>query len=147
MSSEFRPGGPLASTPELPVFVAKDGIHCQDLYMNDPTPEILELRVEQIKQMKSWIDDYYGGASPTSTAKDSPTDVPSYPATTTTLSRSDATLSSIAMTSNSSPTATSRYSTTIPASTREAVPPTVTSQSYSIPSITYIMPSRSVIVG
>lgn len=59
VSSEFRPGGPAASTPEMPIFIVPDGIHVQDLYMNDVTPGILAIRVQEVAQMSSWVAEYY----------------------------------------------------------------------------------------
>ncbi|KUJ11410.1 uncharacterized protein LY89DRAFT_624714 [Mollisia scopiformis] len=69
VSSAFRPGGPLASTPEIPVFIVPDGIHVQDLYMNDVTPAILDLRKQELAQMVSWIESYYQGSNSSTTSK------------------------------------------------------------------------------
>ncbi|PMD15664.1 putative serine peptidase, partial [Hyaloscypha hepaticicola] len=59
VSSEFRPGGPLISTPEMPIIQVPRGIHCQDLYMENVTPEILETMGKEVQQMKFWVDQYY----------------------------------------------------------------------------------------
>ncbi|KAH8599959.1 serine carboxypeptidase S28-domain-containing protein [Bisporella sp. PMI_857] len=161
VSSEFRPSGPLPSTLDMPVYLAKDGIHCQDLYMNDPTPEILALRVQEIKQMKSWLDNYYHPGLPSSTSQTlspsttlgsdtttlSSLSAPQTLSTSTTLVSDNTTLSTFSSTSTESlPLETSRDTTTQAASTRTSAPSVETSYFFSIPSITYIQPTRSVIV-
>jgi len=128
----------------MPVFLGKDGIHCQDLYMNDPTPAILALRVQEIDQMKSWVKDYYERVH-SSTSSSLWVSTASTFLTTSSIIFGTAPVST---TSNSIPTpiwsnSSLRSSTTVTPTTR--VPsPTPTSMSYSIPSITYVLPSRSV---
>jgi len=58
VSSEFRPGGPVADTAEMPVFLIPGAVHAQDLYMNDVTPEVLDVRSQEIAQLKAWVNEY-----------------------------------------------------------------------------------------
>jgi pimeloyl-ACP methyl ester carboxylesterase len=84
VSSAFRPGGPLTSTSEIPVFIVPDGIHVQDLYMIDVTPAILDVRKQELAQMVSWIEDFYSATSTvTATSVSKPTSSPSPPNKTT----------------------------------------------------------------
>ncbi|KAH6681003.1 putative serine peptidase [Halenospora varia] len=55
VSSEFRPGGPMVSTSDIPIFIVPGGIHTQDLSNPDATPEIAALQVQEVAQMKRWI--------------------------------------------------------------------------------------------
>lgn len=60
MSSEFRPGGPLQSTPEVPVQVIPGGFHCSDLRLknglvNAGVQEVIDNEVAQIVQ---WVSEY-----------------------------------------------------------------------------------------
>ena len=43
----------------MPIIQVPRGIHCQDLYMENVTPEILETMVKEVQQMKFWVDQYY----------------------------------------------------------------------------------------
>lgn len=61
VSSKYRPGGPLESTKEAPVFVISKAGHCNDIVvenreMNDSARKVIDGIVEQ---MKEWVDDYY----------------------------------------------------------------------------------------
>lgn len=61
VSSNFRPGGPLQSTPEVPVFVVPKASHCPDLVMdntlsNEPLHEITQ---KVLAIISSWVGDYY----------------------------------------------------------------------------------------
>ncbi|KAI1437330.1 serine carboxypeptidase S28-domain-containing protein [Xylaria sp. CBS 124048] len=60
-SSNFRPGGPLKSTDQLPVRYLKHGTHCSDLYgqnwaVNDDAKAIAD---EETAQMKEWVAGFY----------------------------------------------------------------------------------------
>ncbi|KKY27697.1 putative serine [Phaeomoniella chlamydospora] len=61
VSSDFRPGGPLTSTEERPVFIVEGGFHCSDLLVNNANANsaIAELMNEEVAVMKGWIDEYY----------------------------------------------------------------------------------------
>ncbi|KAH7061304.1 peptidase S28 [Macrophomina phaseolina] len=61
VSSDFRPGGPLESTPEAPVFLIPAGIHCSDLLArngqaNEGVQKVIDAEVLQIAQ---WVSEYY----------------------------------------------------------------------------------------
>jgi hypothetical protein len=43
----------------MPIVQVPGGIHCQDLYMDNVTPEILETMGKEVQQMKFWVDQYY----------------------------------------------------------------------------------------
>lgn len=61
VSSEFRPGGPLESTAEAPVYVIPSGIHCSDLLaqngvVNSGVQKVIDAEIAQIAQ---WVSEYY----------------------------------------------------------------------------------------
>lgn len=68
VSSEFRPGGPMVSTFDIPVFIVPGGVHTQDLSMPNITPEIAALQVLEVAQMKRWIGEFYTKANTTSSS-------------------------------------------------------------------------------
>lgn len=60
VSSEFRPGGPLASTPKAPVQIIPGGFHCSDLIarnglVNDGVQTVID---NEIKQIVEWVKEY-----------------------------------------------------------------------------------------
>lgn len=57
VSSDFRPGGPLASTAENPVFVIPGGIHCSDLITKNAVANagVQAVVDAEVAQVKSWI--------------------------------------------------------------------------------------------
>lgn len=60
MSSEFRPGGPLVSTPKAPVQVIPGGFHCSDLIarnglVNEGVQKVIDNEVQQIA---AWVKEY-----------------------------------------------------------------------------------------
>ena len=61
VSSEFRPGGPLASTKQAPVNIIPGGFHCSDLNIrngkaNAGVQKVIDTEVAQIKE---WVAEYY----------------------------------------------------------------------------------------
>jgi hypothetical protein len=61
VSSEFRPGGPLVSTPEAPVQIIPGGFHCSDLrasngIANEGVQTVID---NEIAQIKTWVAEYY----------------------------------------------------------------------------------------
>ena len=61
VSSQFRPGGPLVSTKEVPVQVIPGGVHCTDLILssgaaNAGTQEVID---NEIRIVKGWVEEYY----------------------------------------------------------------------------------------
>lgn len=61
MSSVFRPGGELVSTPEVPVQVIPGGFHCSDLIarngaVNAGVQKVIDTEVEIVK---GWVAEYY----------------------------------------------------------------------------------------
>ncbi|SPQ26465.1 40fb040e-439d-4494-9381-05300f302a92 [Thermothielavioides terrestris] len=61
LSSDFRPGGPLKSTKQLPVRVVKHGTHCSELYGPnwDVNPEVKALAMDAAANMKEWVGEFY----------------------------------------------------------------------------------------
>lgn len=60
MSSEYRPGGPLQSTPQHPVQVIPGGFHCSDLRLkngqvNGGVQEVID---NEVKQIVEWVGEY-----------------------------------------------------------------------------------------
>jgi len=60
VSSEFRPGGKLASTPQHPVNIITGGVHCYDLILengrvNAGVQEVVDTEVAQMVQCKSFL--------------------------------------------------------------------------------------------
>ena len=61
VSSEYRPGGPLQSTPDVPVLVIPGGFHCSDLRLsnaaaNEGVAAIVDSAVDILKQ---WAREFY----------------------------------------------------------------------------------------
>ncbi|KAJ6781767.1 hypothetical protein PWT90_08825 [Aphanocladium album] len=61
VSSTFRPGGPLKSTPEVPVFVVPKAAHCPDLVMENTlaNEELHEITQNVIAIISNWVKDFY----------------------------------------------------------------------------------------
>ena len=61
MSSEFRPGGPLQSTKEIPVYLLGNATHCIDLiYRNGMANNgVRGAQMSAITTMTKWVDDFY----------------------------------------------------------------------------------------
>ncbi|KIW04563.1 uncharacterized protein PV09_04314 [Verruconis gallopava] len=61
VSSDFRPGGPLASTTELPVLVVPGGFHCTDLSLKNGeyNAGVQAIIDAGIKQIVDWTGEYY----------------------------------------------------------------------------------------
>ncbi|KAF2710411.1 serine-type peptidase-like protein [Pleomassaria siparia CBS 279.74] len=59
--SDFRPGGPLRSTPEMPVRIVKGGVHCSDLYGNNwaVNEGVKAIADAEVAQMAGWVEDFY----------------------------------------------------------------------------------------
>ena len=61
VSSEYRPGGPLVSTPEQPVQIIPGGFHCSDLIAsngiaNEGVQKVID---NEVAQLKTWVDEFY----------------------------------------------------------------------------------------
>ncbi|KAJ5730002.1 Peptidase S28 [Penicillium malachiteum] len=61
VSSDYRPGGPLASRASAPVNIIPGGFHCSDLLLdnaavNSGVQKVVEIEVAQIK---AWVAEYY----------------------------------------------------------------------------------------
>ncbi|KAL1849332.1 hypothetical protein VTK73DRAFT_9925 [Phialemonium thermophilum] len=61
VSSDFRPGGPLPSTPAAPVHLIPGGIHCSDLLarngvVNAGVQEIID---QEVATIKGWVEEFY----------------------------------------------------------------------------------------
>ncbi|KAK7937999.1 serine-type peptidase [Apiospora aurea] len=60
-SNISRPGGPVQSTKELPIWVIPGGNHCSDLYGQnwEANAEVKAIADAEVEQMSSWVDDFY----------------------------------------------------------------------------------------
>ncbi len=60
VSSAFRPGGPLQSTPEAPVFIVPGGIHCSDLLARNGIANAGVQKVidDVIATVKGWVAEF-----------------------------------------------------------------------------------------
>lgn len=60
VSSDFRPGGPLASAPGRLVLLIEGSLHGSDMIMrNDVYPPIRAAHAAEIKQMVEWVGEIY----------------------------------------------------------------------------------------
>jgi hypothetical protein len=61
MSSQFRPGGQLASTPEHPVQIIPGGFHCSDLILRNGAVNagVQNVIDNEVAQIKTWVAEYY----------------------------------------------------------------------------------------
>lgn len=60
VSSRYRPGGPLESTPEAPVRVMPNGVHCADLSLYQAEgSEAMQVIKDQVQNMKEWVGEFY----------------------------------------------------------------------------------------
>ncbi len=60
VSSEFRPGGPLQSTPDIPVYIVPGGIHCTDLIAKNGIENagVQHVIDEVIAAMVGWVAEF-----------------------------------------------------------------------------------------
>jgi hypothetical protein len=61
VSSEFRPGGPLKSTPQAPVNVIPGGFHCSDLILRNAefNSGVKKVVDTEIATLKGWVEEFY----------------------------------------------------------------------------------------
>ena len=61
VSSDYRPGGPLASTAQAPLQIIPDGFHCSDLILlnGEVNAGVQTVIDNEIQQIKEWVDEYY----------------------------------------------------------------------------------------
>jgi hypothetical protein len=61
VSAVDRPGGPMASTPDHPVILMPEGVHCSDYYQRDwdSNAEVKRTVDEEIRIMRRWVRDFY----------------------------------------------------------------------------------------
>ena len=61
VSSEYRPGGPLRSTPEVPVLVLPGGFHCSDLRLSNSAANagVAEQVNKAVDILKTWTREFY----------------------------------------------------------------------------------------
>ncbi len=57
VSSDHRPGGPLASTAATPVFVLENGVHCPEMVVGD-TAESADVYDAIFDVMGRWLDEW-----------------------------------------------------------------------------------------
>ncbi len=67
VSSDFRPGGPLPSTTEVPVHVIPGGIHCSDLLVRNGQANkgVMDIINDEVSIMKKWVQEYYDAKNTT----------------------------------------------------------------------------------
>lgn len=61
VSADRRPGGPLKSTKEAPVWVLPKAAHCNDLIIQNglANPAVMEIIQAEVAQMKEWVGEFY----------------------------------------------------------------------------------------
>lgn len=61
LSSIYRPGGPVESTPELPIRVIPGGLHCSDFYKQnwDVNEEVKQIAYDEAAELKKWVQEFY----------------------------------------------------------------------------------------
>lgn len=60
VASEFRPRGPLASTPNVPSILIPSSRHCNDLLVqNAVNPDIKKTQADVVSQIAKWTNDFY----------------------------------------------------------------------------------------
>jgi hypothetical protein len=61
VSSEFRPGGPLESTPEHPNNLIPGGIHCSDLVTSNGKANagVKKIQDNEVAVIKAWAKEFY----------------------------------------------------------------------------------------
>lgn len=61
VSSEYRPGGPLQSTPEVPVLVIPGGFHCSDLRLTNAAANagVKDVVDKSVAILKGWAREFY----------------------------------------------------------------------------------------
>ncbi|PNY21899.1 Thymus-specific serine protease [Tolypocladium capitatum] len=61
VSADLRPGGPLESTKQAPVWVLPKASHCNDVIVNNgiANPVIMKIMQEEVVQMKKWVEEFY----------------------------------------------------------------------------------------
>jgi hypothetical protein len=61
VSSEYRPGGPLQSTPQAPVQIIPGGFHCSDLLARNGKANagVQTVIDNEVAQIKAWVAEYY----------------------------------------------------------------------------------------
>ncbi|POR33927.1 Thymus-specific serine protease [Tolypocladium paradoxum] len=61
VSADLRPGGPLKSTKEAPVWVLPKAAHCNDLIVKNgvANPAVMEVIKAEVAQMKEWVGEFY----------------------------------------------------------------------------------------
>ena len=65
VSSPLRPGGPLVSTPEVPVNVIPGGFHCSDLILTNAkaSPPLQAIVDKEVAQIAEWVGEFYAQAA------------------------------------------------------------------------------------
>ena len=61
VSSQFRPGGGLESTPEHPLQIIPGGFHCSDLIVKNGQVNagVQTVIDNEVAQIKTWVAEYY----------------------------------------------------------------------------------------
>ena len=70
VSSEIRPGGPLADSDAAPVGLIPDGHHCWDLLWDEAAPRgLMDVVDREVRVMHDWVAEFYGGSIPAPSRK------------------------------------------------------------------------------
>jgi hypothetical protein len=60
VSSDFRPGGPLPSTPQHPLQIIPGGFHCSDLRLKNGAfnAGVQQVIDNEVAQIVAWVAEY-----------------------------------------------------------------------------------------
>jgi len=61
VSSKYRPGGRLESSKDFPVFLIKNGSHCNDISVaaGNANPGLKKIQEEMTELVKGWVDGFW----------------------------------------------------------------------------------------
>ncbi|KAL1890725.1 hypothetical protein Sste5346_008049 [Sporothrix stenoceras] len=59
VSSTFRPGGPLESTPDAPVIIIKGGRHCEDFFARSNNTYLANVVEQEVSYIAGFVDEFY----------------------------------------------------------------------------------------
>jgi hypothetical protein len=60
VSSEFRPGGPLESTEQLPILIVPGGFHVSDMVTENGKVNagVQAVQDQEVKQLADWVSEW-----------------------------------------------------------------------------------------
>ena len=59
VSSQYRPGGPISSSAQTPIFIIKNGNHCPEMVIGE-TAEALDVYEDMFRVMDGWLKEWNG---------------------------------------------------------------------------------------